>query len=69
MYGTDIQRYIIHQSQDKEAMHKRNQHKERCQIMSGRFCQSTELSSGAEKNISGNRVANNDRVILNSFGS
>ena len=48
MYGTDIQRYIIHQSQDKEAMHKRNHHKERCQVMSGRFFQSTKLSSEAE---------------------
>ena len=38
MYGTDTQRHIIHQSQDKEEMHKKNQHKERCQVMSGRFC-------------------------------
>ena len=37
MYGTDIQRYIKHQSQDKEEMHRRNQHKERCQVMSGIF--------------------------------
>ena len=38
MYGTDTQRHIIHQSQDKEEMHKKIQHKERCQVMSRRFC-------------------------------
>ena len=58
MYETDIQRYIMHQSQNKKVMHQKNQH----EVKMSQYFRCAELSSEAEQKTSWCRVDNGDRV-------